>query len=125
MSFEARVILAAINSAMVPRLDPFQGQIGLFVAGQMTTLQTEVGQLGDEVRQQDQWMTEVESEMNELKAGERAGTGTASSRASLDEYLELMAPTGTNPPLSSLRSVRRTVWVIARFLYDMEIAENF
>ena len=56
--FEARAILAAINGIMVPRFDPFQGQIGL-LAGQMTTLQTEVGQLGDEVRQQDQWMTEV------------------------------------------------------------------
>ena len=36
--------------------------------------------------------------ITEIEAGERAGTGAASSCASSDEDLESMAPTGTNPP---------------------------
>ena len=96
-------------------------------AGQMTTLQTgvgslkpEVGRLGDKVHQHDQLMMEVEREITEQKAGNRAGTGAASSPASFDVLVESMARSGTMSAALFPPKHERTVSVMEGFLYGTE-----
>ena len=107
--------MAAINGALAPRLDGLQGQVGM-LAGQMTSLKSEVVQLGAQVQHQDQRMTEVERQIRDITAGRSAGTGAASNPASSDAYFD-----STRPSVSSFpHKNQRTVLVLGGFPYDTD-----
>ena len=87
LSSEASATVAAINGASAPRLDGIQGQMGL-LAGQMTSLKSEVAQLGAQVQHHDQRMNEVERQLRDVTAGRFFGLGAASSAASSEPHPE-------------------------------------
>ena len=59
LSSEANAIVTAINGALAPRLDGIQGQMEM-LAGQMTSLKSDVVQLGAQVQHHDQRVSELE-----------------------------------------------------------------
>ena len=77
-SVEAGATVAAMNGALTQRLDGIQGQMGM-LAGQTTSLNSEVAQLGAQVHHHDQRMTEVERQLREITAGRGTGSGAALS----------------------------------------------
>ena len=89
LSAEAGVRCIAIQGALAPRFDGRQGQMEM-LAGQMTSLQTELGQLSAQVQHQDQRMTKVTDQRH--YGWESAVTGAASSPASSDACFESSKP---------------------------------
>ena len=59
LSSEANAIVAAISGALAPRLDGTQEQMGM-LAGQMTSLKSDVVRLSAQVQHHDQRMSEFE-----------------------------------------------------------------
>ena len=57
LSSEENAIVAAINGALAPRLDGIEGQMGM-LAGQLTSLKSDVVQLSAQVQHHDQRMSE-------------------------------------------------------------------
>ena len=111
VSSEANAIVAAIDGALAPRLDGIQGQMEM-LAGQRTSLKSEVVQLGAEVQHHDQRMSEFERQLKDITAGRCTGSGT--SAASSEPHPEPARGSGTiHPPKH-----QRTVLVVGGFPYD-------
>ena len=115
LSSEANAIMAAINAALAPRLDGIQGQMGM-LAGQMTSLKSDVVQLSAQVQHRDWRMSQFERQLKEITAGSSTGSGAASSAASSEHHPEPARGSGTvHPPKN-----QRTVLVVGGFAYDTE-----
>ena len=104
LSAEAGSVVATINGALALSLDGIQGQMEM-LAGQMTSLKSEVMQLGAQVQHQDQWMTEVERQLKDTTAGRSAGTGVASSTGSSEAYFDSTRSSASSHPPNNQRTV--------------------
>ena len=114
-SSEANAIVAAINVALAPRLDGIQGQMGM-LAGHMTSLKPDVGQLSAQRQHHDERMSEFEKQLKDITAGISAGSGTVSSAASSEPNPEPARRNGSvHPPIN-----QRTVLVVGGFPCDRE-----
>ena len=112
LSAEAGSSVAAINGTLPPRLDGIQRML----AGQMTSLKSEVVQLGAQVQHQDQRMTEVERQLKDIAVGRSEGTGGASSTVSSEAYFDsTRSPVSSHPPKNQC-----TVLVVGKFPHGME-----
>ena len=97
LSFEANAIVAAINGGLTPRLDGIQEpreQMGM-LAGQMTSLKSDVVQMSAQVQQHDQMMSEFERQLKDITAGRSVRSGAASSAASSEPHPELARGDGS------------------------------
>ena len=117
LSLEANAIVAAVNGALALRLDGIQGLMGM-LAGQMSSLKTDVVQLSVQVQQHDQRMSDFDRQLNDTTAGRSCGSGTASSAASSEPHPELARGNGSmHPPRN-----QRTLLVVGGFPCDTERA---
>ena len=81
------------------------------LAGQMTSLKSDVVHLSSEGQRHDQRMSDFEKQLRDIKAGRSTGSGAASSAASSEPHPELARGFGTMHPPKN----RRTVLVVGGF----------
>ena len=91
------------------------GQIGT-LAGQLTSLKSEVVQLGAQMQHQNHRMSEVERQLRDITAGKSLGSGTASSAGSSETHPEPARASGAYHPPKH----QRTVLVVGGFSDDTE-----
>ena len=110
LSSEANAIVAAINGALAPRLDGIHGQMEM-LAGQVSSLKTDVVQLSAQAQQHDLRMSDFVRQLKDVTAGRSCGSRAASSAASSEPHPELARGNGSmRPP-----KYQRTVLVVGGF----------
>ena len=86
------------------------------LAGQMTSLKSEVVQLGAQVQHHEQRMSDVERQLRETTAGSCPGSGAASSAAASEPRTEPARGSGAHRPLN----INKTLLVVGGFTCDSE-----